>query len=64
MHTFFDSDFFHFEFLRVLGTAPFEGCDIGECLETIACIKTPDAESWFDAWVAAGRKAEAAARWA
>ncbi|QRD93196.1 Alpha/Beta hydrolase protein [Aspergillus flavus] len=50
MYTFFDSDFFHFEFLRVLGTAPFEGCEIGKCLETIACIKTPDAESWFDAW--------------
>lgn len=61
MYTFFDSDFFHFEFLRVLGTAPFEGCDIGECLEAIACIKNHDAESWFDAWVVAARKAEAVA---
>ncbi|KAK2603643.1 hypothetical protein QQS21_004224 [Conoideocrella luteorostrata] len=47
MYTFFNSQFFHFEFLHVIGTAPFEGCDIGECLEAGGSIRINDAESWF-----------------
>ncbi|EJP61199.1 alpha/beta hydrolase [Beauveria bassiana ARSEF 2860] len=58
MYTFFKSQFFHFEFLRVIGTAPFEGCDIGECLEALASIRNNDAEGWFRAWVDIGAKAE------
>lgn len=58
MYTFFESQFFHFEFLRVIGTAPFEGCDIGECLEAIASIRNNNAESWFKAWVAVATKAQ------
>lgn len=42
----------------MLGTAPFEGCDIGECLEALAKIRNNDAESWFRAWVEAGDMAE------
>ncbi|KAA8645748.1 hypothetical protein EYZ11_001246 [Aspergillus tanneri] len=61
MYNFFDGDFFHFEFLRVLGTAPFEGCDIGECLEALEYIENNNAESWFHAWVTAAQKAEAVA---
>jgi pimeloyl-ACP methyl ester carboxylesterase len=58
MYLFFKSQFFHFEFLRVLGTAPFEGCDIGECLEAVAKIRNNDAESWFRAWVEVGERTE------
>ncbi|KAK3318104.1 Alpha/Beta hydrolase protein [Apodospora peruviana] len=56
------SEFFNFEFLRVLGTAPSHGCDVGECFETAAKIKANDGESWYRAWSEAARKAEAAAK--
>lgn len=58
MYQFFKSQFFHFEFLRVLGTAGFEGCDIGECLEALAEIRNNNAEDWYRAWEKAGDKAE------
>ena len=73
---FFPSEFFNFEFLCVLGTAPFEGADIGECLEAAKEIKSNDPESWYRAWSGQAAKAEAlgeealgsgdsdAARWA
>ncbi|PNY25479.1 Alpha/beta hydrolase [Tolypocladium capitatum] len=58
MYTFFESQFFHFEFLRVIGTAPFEGSDIGECLEALESIQNSDVESWFNAWMAVAAKAQ------
>lgn len=62
----FRSDFFNFEFLRVLDAAPFLGAETGECLQAAAEIKDGDAESWFRAWTgqadaAAALAAEAAA---
>jgi hypothetical protein len=59
MHKFFGSDFFNFEFLRVLGTTPTHGADIAECLEAAGKIKVNDAESWYRAWTEAAEKAEA-----
>lgn len=59
MHKIFSSDFFNFEFLRVLGTAPTQGCDVAECLEAAAEIKQYDAESWYQAWSKAAKNAEA-----
>ncbi|KAK4217473.1 2,6-dihydropseudooxynicotine hydrolase [Rhypophila decipiens] len=56
------SEFFNFEFLRVLGTAPSHGCDIGECFEAAAKIRSSDGESWYRAWSEAARKAEAVAK--
>ncbi|KAK0618509.1 Alpha/Beta hydrolase protein [Bombardia bombarda] len=70
------TDFQNFEFLRVLGTAPSHGCDVGECFEAAAKVRANDGESWYRAWSEAARKAEAvgeqaigsgdavAARWA
>ncbi|KUI61342.1 2,6-dihydropseudooxynicotine hydrolase [Cytospora mali] len=58
MYKFFPSDFLNFEFLRVLGTAPTLGCDVGECLEAAAKIKNDDAESWYTAWTEAAEKSE------
>jgi hypothetical protein len=58
MHTFFESPFFNFEFLRLLAMAPFEGGEIAEILEAVGKIKDLDPESWYDAWCEAGTKAE------
>jgi len=41
----FKSAFFNFEFLRLLGTAPFEGGEIAEILEAVSKIKDLDPES-------------------
>ncbi|KAL8780316.1 MAG: hypothetical protein Q9213_006514 [Squamulea squamosa] len=61
MHTFFKSPFFNFEYLRLLAMAPHEGAEIGEALEVAAKIKDLDPESWFNAFLDAGKKAEAIA---
>ena len=55
------SEFCNFEFLRVLGTAPTHGCDVGECVEVAAKIEVDDGESWYRGWSEAAHKAEAAA---
>lgn len=61
MRTFLPSEFSNFEFLRVLGTAPTHGCDVGECVDVAARVKVNDGESWYRAWSDAAEKAEAAA---
>ncbi|KAJ0124365.1 dihydropseudooxynicotine hydrolase [Diaporthe amygdali] len=61
MYKFLPSEFCNFEFLRVLGTAPTHGCDVGECVDVAANIKINDGESWYRAWSEAASKAEAAA---
>ncbi|KAL7940881.1 alpha/beta hydrolase [Trichoderma barbatum] len=50
--------FFNFEYLRVLGTAPFQGSEVGECLEAAYKIRSNDPESWFRAWSEAAAKSE------
>lgn len=52
MHKLFASDFFHFEFLRVLGTAACLGAESSECLAARAHIHDGDPESWYRAWTA------------
>ena len=61
MFQFFKSEFFNFEFVRLLGFAPFEGGEIAEILEAVGQIKDLDPESWYAAWTKAGAKAEAIA---
>jgi pimeloyl-ACP methyl ester carboxylesterase len=61
MLRFFKSNFFNFEFIRVLGTSPYGGADITECLEAAAQIKDDDPESWYSAWVNLAQKAESLA---
>lgn len=36
--------------LRAMGTAPYGGADIGECLTTLARVRGVDLTSWYDAW--------------
>ncbi|GAP85181.1 putative alpha beta hydrolase [Rosellinia necatrix] len=62
MHRFFKSNFFNFEFIRVLGTAPHGGADIAECLEAASRIKNENPESWHDAWLALAQNAESLAK--
>ncbi|KAA8649477.1 hypothetical protein EYZ11_010868 [Aspergillus tanneri] len=76
MGWFFKSEFFDFEFLRVIGTAPVQGAEIGECLDAVSRIKDGDIDSWYDTWFDLARQAESlgqdalqandreAARWA
>lgn len=52
------SEFLNFEFLRLLGTAPFQGAEVGECLEAAGQIRSNDAESWHRAWAGAAERAE------
>ncbi|KAI0202908.1 alpha/beta hydrolase [Astrocystis sublimbata] len=56
------SDLCTFEFLRVLGTAPTQGCDVGECFEVIRKIRRNDGESWYQSWSEAAEKAEVVAK--
>ncbi|KAK0616907.1 alpha/beta hydrolase [Immersiella caudata] len=55
------SPFLNFEFLRVIGTAPFLGSDVAECLEAAAKIRSNDPESWYRTWTEAAEQSEAAA---
>ncbi|KAL9130697.1 MAG: hypothetical protein Q9217_001176 [Psora testacea] len=62
MFQFFKSEFFDFELIRILGSAPFGGADIAEFLEAVGQIKVNDPESWYRAWHTQGTKAEALAQ--
>ncbi|BDD60846.1 hypothetical protein MPDQ_007219 [Monascus purpureus] len=76
MGWFFRSEFFDFEFLRVIGTAPVQGAEIGECLAAKSCIQDGNIDSWHETWVRFGKMADSlgaqalevkdheAARWA
>lgn len=59
MYQIFPSTFFNFEFLRVLGAAPFGGAEVGECFEAAANIRDGDPESWYHAWFDQAQKAMA-----
>ncbi|KAF2972796.1 hypothetical protein GQX73_g806 [Xylaria multiplex] len=58
MHRLFSSDFFNFEFIRVLGTAPTLGADVAECFEAASKIRQSDGDSWYQAWSEAADIAE------
>ncbi|PNP47747.1 hypothetical protein THARTR1_10432 [Trichoderma harzianum] len=57
MFKFFKSDFFNFEFLRVLAVSPFYGAETGECLESRTKITDGDPESWYRAWTLQAERA-------
>jgi hypothetical protein len=59
MHRFFKSEFFNFEFIRILSAAPYGGAEIGECLVAANQIIKDDPESWHHAWLAQADKAKA-----
>jgi hypothetical protein len=54
----FKSEFFKFDFLRVLSTTRYDGCEIGEVLEAAAQIKDGDPHSWSTQWSVLSTKAE------
>ncbi len=39
------------QLLRTVGSAPYGGADVGECLSTAARIKGADLDSWHNEWV-------------
>jgi hypothetical protein len=61
MQRIISSEFFNFEYLRVLGTAPLQGAEVGECLEAAKKITSNDPESWYRAWSDAAVQGEAIA---
>jgi pimeloyl-ACP methyl ester carboxylesterase len=58
MYQFFRSAFFNFEIVRLLGTAPYGGADVAECLEAIGEITNDDPVSWHRAWHKQAERAE------
>src|ERR1700722_9789723 len=38
------------QLLRTVGSAPYGGADVGECLATAARLDGTDQTSWYDAW--------------
>ncbi|KAI0434041.1 alpha/beta-hydrolase [Xylaria sp. FL1042] len=62
MRRLFSSDFFNFEFTRVLGTAPTLGADVAECFEAASKIHQDDGDSWYQAWSEVADIAEGQAR--
>ncbi|KAJ5110595.1 alpha/beta hydrolase [Penicillium argentinense] len=62
MYQFFKDGFFNFELVRLLGSATFGGCEIGEALDIIPLIKEKDPNSWYNAWAKAGTRAETLAK--
>ncbi|OGM50031.1 alpha/beta hydrolase [Aspergillus bombycis] len=62
MYQFFKDGFFNFELVRLLGSATFGGCEIGEALDVLPLIKEQDPNSWYNAWVKAGSRAETLAK--
>ncbi|ORX86868.1 alpha/beta-hydrolase [Basidiobolus meristosporus CBS 931.73] len=49
-HFVFKDPTFEFEFIRLLGYAPFDGADIAECVATALRITDGDFESWYREW--------------
>lgn len=48
---YFEYSWYNLELLRLLGSAPYGGCDAAEFLETVAQIKPNDAASWQQRWL-------------
>ena len=54
----FEYKWYNFELLRLLGSAPYGGCDAAEFLETVARLKPNDAGSWQEEWLAIAERTE------
>ena len=44
------------QLLRTIGTAPYGGADVGECLATVARVDGTSLTSWHDAWVSTAQR--------
>jgi pimeloyl-ACP methyl ester carboxylesterase len=49
------------QLLRTVGTAPYGGADIGECLATASRIEGTNLSSWYDAWLSTAERVQALA---
>lgn len=59
---FFKNETFEFLTLIALGSTAFRLAEVGEVLATVTAVKDGDHQSWFDAWMASGERAEKLAR--
>ncbi|KAI0836427.1 alpha/beta-hydrolase [Hypoxylon sp. FL0890] len=58
---YFEYKWYNFELLRLLGSAPYGGCDAAEFLETVARLQPNNALSWMQEWFTLGLQTEALA---
>lgn len=49
-------ELFDAQMLRALGHSPYEGADIGECIETARRITRVDADLWYAEWMATAQR--------
>ena len=49
-HLFLKDELLDAQLLRTIGTAPYEGADVGECLATAARVDGTSLTSWYEAW--------------
>jgi pimeloyl-ACP methyl ester carboxylesterase len=49
-------ELFDAQLLRTMGTAPYGGADVGECLAAAARVEGTGLTSWHDAWVSAAER--------
>ncbi|KAL4936459.1 hypothetical protein BDV06DRAFT_233410 [Aspergillus oleicola] len=61
MFQFFESPFYNFEFIRILGSSTAQGAEIGECLEAVSSMKAESPAEWFRVWHATAQRVEALA---
>ncbi|RYP68461.1 hypothetical protein DL769_005513 [Monosporascus sp. CRB-8-3] len=47
------TEFYNFEWFRILGIAPVYGADVAECFEAASKVKPNDPETWYTAWTEA-----------
>jgi hypothetical protein len=59
---FFEDEGFEFLTLVALGAAPYRLSEVGEVLATVGEVKDGDMQSWFDAWMGSGERAERIAK--
>ena len=52
MGTFMTDDLFEAQLMRVLGYAPYDGADLGECIAAAARILKVDSDLWYSEWFA------------
>ncbi len=58
----FGSDSFHYQALRTLGHAPYQGAAPGEVMSVISGIRDQDEDSWIRGWRAMAERCEAWAK--
>jgi len=59
---YFQHSWYNFELLRLLGSAPYEGCEAAEFLETVTRIRPNSAKSWEEEFLKLAEATEALAR--